>query len=44
MARELRTAPDAAGVLRIIGVQELALDDWGPHPLGPAEAALFPMP
>ena len=44
VARELRTAPDAAGVLRIIGVQELALDDWGPHPLGPAEAALFPMP
>lgn len=43
IAREIRTAPDASGVLRIIGVQELALDDWGPHPLGPAEAALFPL-
>lgn len=41
IAREIRTAPDSAGVLRIIGVQEMALDDWGPHPLGPAEAALF---
>lgn len=44
VAREIRTAPDAAGVLRIVGVQELALDDWGPHPLAPPEAALFPMP
>ncbi len=43
IAREVRTAPDASGVLRVIGVQEMALDDWGPHPLGPAEAALFPM-
>ena len=44
IARELRTAPDAVGVLRIVGVQELALDDWGPHPLGPADAVLFPLP
>lgn len=44
VARELRTAPDASNVLRIIGVQELALDDWGPHPLNPDEAALFPLP
>jgi hypothetical protein len=44
VARELRTAPDASNVLRIIGVQELALDDWGPHPLGPDEAAQFPLP
>ena len=43
IAREVRTAPDASGVLRVIGVQEMALDDWGPHPLGPAEAAFFPL-
>lgn len=41
VAREVRLTPDAAGVLRVLTTEELALDDYGPLPLGPAEAGLF---
>lgn len=39
--REFRRAPDASGNLVVVGVSELALDDYRPMPLRPAEAALF---
>lgn len=39
--REFRRAPDANGVPQVVGVAELALDDYRPRPLRPSEAALF---
>jgi len=39
--REFRRAPDPTGTLQLVGVQELALDDYRPVPLRPAEAAQF---
>jgi hypothetical protein len=39
--REFRRAPDAHGNVVVVGVYELALDDYRPVPLGPAEAAQF---
>jgi hypothetical protein len=39
--REFRRAPDANGNLVVLGVVELALDDYRPVPLRPNEAALF---
>jgi hypothetical protein len=39
--REFRRAPDASGNLVIVGAYELALDDYRPVPLRPAEAAFF---
>jgi hypothetical protein len=41
VAREVRVAPDAAGVPRVIGTQQLALDDYGPFPLPPDAVGLF---